>query len=183
MKDIFAENWSVCFKNHKHEEFSQLGHVWCFPVKMFEMFYLLETVQMFSEPHHAHFSSCFQMFMAFTRMVLHAKKESRDRAERERFREKDTVNISTQKDRGHRKRAKKCCWGKALLQRHGVLQHGWRFTVQPEGKVCSTDRSGGSRPLFHALCMAVPRLEKLNVPSYALRCFRQIWSIYTYFIN
>uniref|UniRef100_A0A3B5KQK0 Ras-related protein Rab-35 n=1 Tax=Xiphophorus couchianus TaxID=32473 RepID=A0A3B5KQK0_9TELE len=50
-----------------------------------------------------------EMFMAFTRMVLHAKKESRDRAERERFREKDTVNISTQKDRGHRKRAKKCC--------------------------------------------------------------------------
>lgn len=50
-----------------------------------------------------------EMFMYFTRMVLNAKKESKDRAERERFREKDTVNINTQKDRRDRKRAKKCC--------------------------------------------------------------------------
>lgn len=51
-----------------------------------------------------------QMFMAFTHMVLRAKKQSQSRAEKEREREKDTVHINAHRDRDRRKRVKKCCW-------------------------------------------------------------------------
>lgn len=49
-----------------------------------------------------------QMFMAFTHMVLNAKKQSQSRAERERERD-DTVNFNAKRDHDRRKRAKKCC--------------------------------------------------------------------------
>lgn len=51
-----------------------------------------------------------EMFMAFTHMVLRAKKQSQSRAEKEREREKDTVHINSHRDRDRRKRGKKCCW-------------------------------------------------------------------------
>ncbi|XP_036402600.1 ras-related protein Rab-35-like [Megalops cyprinoides] len=50
-----------------------------------------------------------EMFMTFTHMVLQAKKRSQIQAERERKREKDTVYINSHRDRGKRKRGKKCC--------------------------------------------------------------------------
>ncbi|XP_042576184.1 ras-related protein Rab-35-like [Cyprinus carpio] len=50
-----------------------------------------------------------EMFMAFTHMVLRAKKQSQNRAERERGREKDTVHINSHRDRERRKKGKKCC--------------------------------------------------------------------------
>ncbi|KAG9264127.1 ras-related protein Rab-35-like [Astyanax mexicanus] len=50
-----------------------------------------------------------EMFMAFTHMVLRAKKQSQSRAEKEREREKDTVHINSHRDRDRRKRGKKCC--------------------------------------------------------------------------
>uniref|UniRef100_H2L6B1 Ras-related protein Rab-35 n=3 Tax=Oryzias TaxID=8089 RepID=H2L6B1_ORYLA len=49
-----------------------------------------------------------EMFMAFTHMVLNAKKQSQSRAERERERD-DTVNFNAKRDHDRRKRAKKCC--------------------------------------------------------------------------
>ncbi|XP_051995366.1 ras-related protein Rab-35-like isoform X2 [Xyrauchen texanus] len=55
------------------------------------------------------FGESVNMFMAFTHMVLRAKKHSQSRAEREREREKDTVHINSHRDRERRKKGKKCC--------------------------------------------------------------------------